>query len=207
MKRLRCWKCREHKDSSEFYKNKTSSTGFEQMCRICKSAHSKARRARRKLLGLCPCGAVPKEGYETCQRCRDRREKWGKANTEYISEQGVLKRKSVRQKIFDYYGWVCACCGEDNPGFLTIDHVYGGGNQHRKRIGGGNVFYAWLIREGYPKGYQTLCYNCNCGKGHSGGICPHETAQKTNASDKLTEVAPIIDEQNLASSVALAESR
>jgi hypothetical protein len=39
---------------------------------------------------------------------------------------------------------------------------------------GGNVFFAWLKREGYPPGLQVLCHNCNCAKGKK-ATCPHST--------------------------------
>jgi len=36
--------------------------------------------------------------------------------------------------------------------------INGGGAKHRKSLGlpGGNMFYRWLKRHGYPEGYQTL---------------------------------------------------
>lgn len=187
MEKLWCWGCQNFKGSSEFYKNKTSSTGYEQLCRPCKSAHSKARRMRRKAEGLCHCGRALIQGA-TCETCKKRYRTWGRANVSHVTEFNARRRATVRQKTFDHYGWVCACCGESNSGFLTIDHIQGGGNKHRKEIGrgGGNWFYAWLIRENYPDGYQTLCYNCNCGKAHNSGVCPHER-------DRLTTVAPQTD--------------
>ncbi len=187
MEKLWCWKCKTHKETSAFYKNRASSTGFEQLCKVCKSEHSKKRRARRKLEGLCPCGRKPNGGFETCEKCRQRRNDWGNANTDYMAQQRTIKYATVRQKVFDHYGWACVCCGESNHGFLTMDHVEGGGNKHRKELGlAGNAFYAWLVREGYPEGFQTQCYNCNCGRAHNGGICPHKRA-------KLTLVAPHTD--------------
>ena len=73
-----------------------------------------------------------------------------------------------------YGGYVCACCGEKNPGFLTLDHTKGGGRQHRKQLGGGDKVWAWLRRNGFPPGYRVLCYNCNVGRAANGGVCPHE---------------------------------
>jgi hypothetical protein len=45
---------------------------------------------------------------------------------------------------------------------LTIDHINGGGNKHRKQVGtnGGLAFYYWLKRNNYPEGFQVLCCNC-----------------------------------------------
>jgi len=43
---------------------------------------------------------------------------------------------------------------------LSVDHIDGGGTQHRENQGHGNVFYLWLIKNNYPEGYQCLCMNC-----------------------------------------------
>lgn len=68
----------------------------------------------------------------------------------------------------------CACCNESIYDFLTIDHVNGGGNKHRKSLGliSSNSFFRWLIKNNFPGGYIVLCYNCNCSKGKL-GYCPH----------------------------------
>jgi len=69
----------------------------------------------------------------------------------------------------------CACCGETLIGFLSVDHINGGGTEHRKKIGRfGSSFYQWLKQHKYPSGYQVLCYDCNIGKAHNDGICPHK---------------------------------
>jgi hypothetical protein len=80
---------------------------------------------------------------------------------------------------------VCTCCSESRIEFLAIDHVEGGGNQHRKAIGlsGGHGFYAYLAREGFPSGYRVLCHNCNSAIAKH-GYCPHtnpERAAETRA--------------------------
>jgi len=36
-----------------------------------------------------------------------------------------------------------------------------------------NQFYRYLIETSFPAEYQTLCYNCNCGRFVNGGQCPH----------------------------------
>jgi hypothetical protein len=71
------------------------------------------------------------------------------------------KTKVLKLKTLTYYGnGTCACvkCGFDNIDALSIDHVNGGGGQHRKNIT--SVFYQWLKQQNYPDGYQTLCMNC-----------------------------------------------
>lgn len=72
-----------------------------------------------------------------------------------------------------YGGYLCACCGETLPQFLCIDHINGGGAAHHKQVGLGSMFYNWLKKQGYPPGYQVLCYNCNQAKGQN-GECPHK---------------------------------
>jgi hypothetical protein len=80
-----------------------------------------------------------------------------------------------------YGGTKCICCNETEIRFLTIDHINGGGSKHRAEIGHGKTIYSWLKNNGYPNGYQVLCYNCNCAKGFY-GECPHETARKNLTS-------------------------
>jgi hypothetical protein len=69
---------------------------------------------------------------------------------------------------------------ETNIGFLTIDHINGGGEKHRKelKLNAGTQFYRWLRNNGYPEGYQVMCYNCNCGKAKNGNVCPHKEPEK-----------------------------
>jgi hypothetical protein len=71
----------------------------------------------------------------------------------------------------------CACCGEDWPIYLGIDHMNGQGAKHRKEVGRGAVLHRWLRKNGYPNGYQVLCFNCNFAK-HRKGICPHQSTPK-----------------------------
>lgn len=42
---------------------------------------------------------------------------------------------------------------------LTIDHLGGGGSEHRRKTRYWS-FYKWLARQGFPRGYQVLCMNC-----------------------------------------------
>ena len=71
-------------------------------------------------------------------------------------------------EMIDAYGGKCRICGESNWEFLCIDHINGGGKQHRKELGlyRGYAFYKWLKKQGYPvQDYQLLCFNCNGAKG------------------------------------------
>lgn len=83
----------------------------------------------------------------------------------------------LKDRVFAAYGgYICRCCGEREYHFLSIDHINNDGAAHRKEIGekrGGRKFYNWLIKNGFPNGFQVLCMNCNWGKARNGGVCPH----------------------------------
>lgn len=119
------------------------------------------------------------EGYDWCPACqrvlpltdfkRERRKApccilncWGCRNA-----CGDRKRREIssqryagyRDLVIAHYGTVCQCCGvRDQP---TIDHVDGDGKAHRETI---TSFYRWLVDNGFPEGFQTLCRPCNCSK-------------------------------------------
>jgi hypothetical protein len=83
------------------------------------------------------------------------------------------RREAVKAVVFAHYGLQCACCGATDD--LTIDHVNGGGEIHRQQLFGDTwdvslQFYRWLITQGFPPEYQTLCVRCNASKG-TGPAC------------------------------------
>lgn len=87
----------------------------------------------------------------------------------------------LREQVYSGYGGECQCpkCPEKDPRFLTVDHVNNDGHLERDRGVGkrrgsqGHDLYRRLIREGFPKTFQLLCFNCNLGKARNGGVCPH----------------------------------
>jgi hypothetical protein len=151
----------------------------------------------RRESGLCPmCGKYPPFGYTLCVSCTesDRKSvevrvadglcwKCGKPNTssnktcpeciEKSVERQRVGRQELRDEVFAAYGgYVCACCGETNPGFLQLDHMHNDGREHRRSVGVSGV-YRDLRDRGFPPGFQVLCSNCNWGKSQNGGVCPH----------------------------------
>jgi len=79
------------------------------------------------------------------------------------------------EAILAYGGYKCACCGETEPKFLSLDHVNNDGAEHRRNENlSGATLYKWLKDNDYPDGFQVLCMNCNHGKMRNGGVCPHE---------------------------------
>jgi hypothetical protein len=89
------------------------------------------------------------------------------------------RRRREKDAVFAAYGgYVCACCGETEKAFLTLDHLNNDGNKHRKQVAGrtsgaGAWTYAWAIKNRFPPVFQVLCMNCNWGK-RVNGVCPHK---------------------------------
>jgi hypothetical protein len=102
----------------------------------------------------------------------------------------------AKDKVFDFYGRRCVCCGEINPSLLTLDHKEGGGKQHREDVGStlkGYGLYRWIIRNDYPAIFQTLCWNCNCGRAKNDGVCPHHTF--TEVDRKLVDQCQVFQDR------------
>jgi len=73
---------------------------------------------------------------------------------------------ALRTGIIEGYGGKCELCGEDNPHFLTLDHINRGGSKEVKKLGGLHNLYRKLRDNNYPRdNYRLLCYNCNCALG------------------------------------------
>lgn len=78
----------------------------------------------------------------------------------------------ARAEAMQAYGRVCACCGESNDRYLTLDHINGCGSARRQRERGGSRLYLYLKRRGFPQGdFRVLCFNCNCGR-REHFLCP-----------------------------------
>lgn len=124
---------------------------------------------------------------------RERNPTYGKDNAavfraehpEKIQEYQQRYRVKLKREVIDAYGGHCACCGETELVFLTIDHIDDNGAEHRRELAAacgadgskwgqaGAPTYRWLRDNDFPPGFQVLCANCNCGKQWNGGVCPH----------------------------------
>lgn len=111
--------------------------------------------------GLCDrCKNPIQPGYKECPECKRR---------------AFERRRAMKQAVIDKYGGKCTCCGEHRFEFLTIDHVYNNGAEHRREVK--QHVYGAVLREPKSDQYQLLCMNCNFAKGKY-GYCPHEVEQK-----------------------------
>lgn len=107
---------------------------------------------------------------------------------EYHRNKDRLRRRIAEKKFalalkhecLEFYGGECNCCGERAIQFLTIDHLEGKGNIHRKLLFKHNVggvhMYRWLKKNNYPDGYAVLCMNCNWAT-RNGESCPHQNGE------------------------------
>lgn len=100
-------------------------------------------------------------------------------------------RDNLKKEVFDHYGCFCACCGETEPKFLTLDHVNNDGYAMRKYKGHPPAaqaqFYVWIIRNNYPDSFQVLCMNCNFGKARNNGVCPHKEGSTTISQESTAK--------------------
>src|ERR1035438_5089999 len=141
-------------------------SGLNMTCETCLAKTRNARVERIKN-GLCRNCTNPAEPNQVrCKACitKDR-------------ERSKVWKFKLKAEVMGHYSKAkCACCGELDIHFLTIDHINGGGCEQRRQMGKGATIYSWLKNHNYPSGYQVLCYNCNCAKGHY-GECPHKMQQ------------------------------
>lgn len=99
-----------------------------------------------------------------------------KCKTCILARQSVKDKErysEMRSRVLEHYGGNkprCQCCGENNKEFLVIDHINGGGNEHRKEVGENMV--RWIIKNNFPPEFRVLCANCNTSIGVY-GYCPH----------------------------------
>ena len=167
----------------------------------CKSCREKQKASKAKLRAyrlanrLCVrCGKrIPVSNSKNCSACnekwrkhywlkygenyRERRKKWWKLKyAEKSKEQSRASRLRIKLEVFEAYGGCqCACCGEEHLRFLSIDHINGGGFQHRQEINQhGCSFYRWLRKKKFPPGYRVLCMNCQVSYSRD-GYCPHQS--------------------------------
>jgi len=162
VEKKRCPRCKKTKALSEYH-IQTRTQKPQTYCKPCAKAYRREWMQRNPESGQ-------KARTKYYYKYRDK---------ELESDRRELRR--IRQQFVNEYGKVCACCGESNIEFLTLDHVNGDGEAHRKFIDptpkrGANSreVLRRLRREGWPKeGYRILCYNCNFSRGFY-GYCPHK---------------------------------
>lgn len=188
-----CGRCKEIKPIADFWKDKTTKTGYMAYCIPCAKSHvnkwtinnqthikeankakyikNKAKvdaraKTQRERIKSDPVLLAKFREYNRVRSNQRRR------NSPEIREKERLAYVKEKMRIISHYSnenMNCSCCKESNIEFLTVDHINGGGHKHRKEI---KNLYSWLKRNHYPDGFRILCMNCNFALGKF-GYCPH----------------------------------
>lgn len=131
------------------------------LCPRCYKLHRKAYQ-KKVVSGKCNCGNKRDSWQIACKQCREK-----------DNARKVIQRQKLKDEVIGHYGGKCACCGETEMAFLTIDHINNDGASHRRSLGVLAINYRWYKKSGYPDGFQVLCMNCNWAK-RGGKTCPHK---------------------------------
>lgn len=170
----RCKTCREVKPVEQYHKQCNSPDGYSYNCKDCALQYGRNHHKN------------------NLDRYAERRKVYYEANRERIRLYYATKHRSRKVRVLLAYGGVCVCCEERNLGLLTLDHKNDDGAEHRKSLGHGKTssrIYVWAEENGFPDLLQVMCWNCNSGRYHNGGICPHKDEEWVSISEAGTEAA------------------
>lgn len=140
-------------------------------CRAYMRQYKEGYRQQEAPEGVCAnfpdCKNPADEGVRQCSRCRAKQATSAAKPEARLQRAG--RRRDIKREAFDAYGGVCACCGEPEILFLTLDHIvpYDGTGPRAS-----SALQRWLKARGYPPGFRVLCFSCNFSLGHH-GYCPH----------------------------------
>ncbi len=154
MKTKKCFCCKQEKPIIDFWKHKGRKDGLASVCKTCN-----AQKNRKWFL---------KQNDDTY---RQKRRIYHQNHKEVRNKYARQWNRDLKIEVFNEYGAICECCGENHLEILTIDHIHGLQGQKRSLLG--SKLYSWLKQNGYPKdNFRTLCMNCNFAYGKY-GYCPH----------------------------------
>jgi hypothetical protein len=201
-----CNYCKQALLLDQFSPDKRNSDGRQSRCRRCVKKTRQERHNMNRSNGLCWCGSNKTINSSLCEKHQDMaREHHRRLMKDPVWKKELAirnKKKHIQLKkecFVAYGGLICACCGEKEFQFLTMDHIIPVGNisksgpplKENRGLGSkkkpsnrsGNGLWRWLKKNKYPPGYQVLCWNCNCAKGLFGS-CPH-TNKKHEDDDRI----------------------
>ncbi len=130
-----CTRCNTFRPISEWSKNNQRKDGLHGVCKVCSRETNRA---------------------------------WYKTHREerlpIARKSAIANRRKLKLEVLTHYGSdlgkpKCVTCGDERLPCLTIDHINGGGAEHRRSLGTRNICQ-WLKKKNFPYGYQTLCMNC-----------------------------------------------
>jgi hypothetical protein len=111
------------------------------------------------------------------------------------------QKQRLKAEVLQHYSPTLTCqqCGFSDIRALSIDHIHGGGNEHRRRVStkSGFRFYLWLKKHHFPSGFQVLCMNCQFIKAHEQQeyrgdppTCPTRTVDDLSI-DEILNATPV----------------
>lgn len=173
-----CRVCGKTKTVADFPK-----TAVDYACTECRGKYAIQKyREKRAKMNSDELQALKDKINARQKAARDKRlsemsEEEAKSYKDRINAGNTERRNAVRDAVYKAYGgYKCACCGETERAFLSIDHIHNDGAEHKRRfkLQTGEQLYRWLIRHNFPPGFQILCMNCQWGKRNNNGVCPHQ---------------------------------
>ena len=150
MEKHQCSKCKRLLSLASFHRGKRGV--YYQQCKSCQN-----KRIRR--FSVAPKSGVTCHDCNTplpggigvyCRECPLKRgKKYRISQKEKYRKQAVDYRRRLKEDAYEHYGSECACCGEKEIAFLSIDHINGGGLRHLKEIGAksGTSILEWLKKK------------------------------------------------------------
>lgn len=157
----RCGKCKLDLSIEMFGKNKREKDGLHYCCRSCKKIDDKRHTFKHKE----KIKLRKQEYYENNkEHIQNKTIIYQKSNPNKVKEYSKTARLNLKLGIFNHYcnnDIKCNHCEESELCLLTVDHINGGGNKHKKEI---KSLYSWIKRNNYPEGFQILCWNCQLRK-------------------------------------------
>jgi hypothetical protein len=143
---MKCNKCQQDKKLDEMKRDRSLTNGVAGRCKDCSAQASRA-------------------WYQANldQARESARHRRSLAPDKFRMAAG-LSNQRLREKVVTLLGSRCSKCGLTDKRVLQVDHIFGGGNDERKRLGPRGTYHRVLETSG--EGYQLLCANCNWIKRH-----------------------------------------
>lgn len=119
----RCSKCESVKSLDDFGPDKRASTGRQAQCKSCQRSYDLERYR-----------TDPNRNAKAKERSRNGASRRYRANPGLALAKSKEYRTRLKLEVLAHYGGKCACCSVTESIWLTIDHVDGGGAEHRKAL-------------------------------------------------------------------------
>lgn len=98
------------------------------------------------------------------EQAHESSKRYYKANKDKCNKYNSAWQRGLKIEVLSHYNGggypKCSTCGESRIDCLSIDHIDGGGEKHKRELGICGPVYNWLKKNDYPPGFQVLCMNC-----------------------------------------------